>query len=136
MCVFQNFICRQLCLGFTSNVNSFAYSMCRPNEVKQIGNKQTFNLEDILAKNILASEYLKSLQEKSFQELVDEIYTRVKDTFPWLVSLHFYFNHSYHRTHAFLFIFVSQSGVPGRVPSTFFTIMFRMQMMHLTEDEV
>ena len=45
----------------------------------------TFNVDDILAKNVLASEYLKALQEKSFDELVDEIYERAKDTDPWLV---------------------------------------------------
>ena len=56
-------------------------------EVRQIGNQKTFNIEDILAKNLLASEYLKSLVDKTFDELVDEIYERVKDTDPWLVCV-------------------------------------------------
>ena len=59
--------------------------MGREGEVRQIGNQKTFNIEDILAKNLLASEYLKSLVDKTFDELVDEIYERVKDTDPWLV---------------------------------------------------
>ena len=64
----------------------WSYStFCRKGEVRQIGNQMTFNVDDILAKNVLASEYLKALQEKSFDELVDEIYERVKDTDPWLV---------------------------------------------------
>ena len=57
----------------------------REGELKQIGNQKTFNLEEILAKNVLASEYLQSLQSKTFDELIDEIYLQVKDADPWLV---------------------------------------------------
>jgi hypothetical protein len=56
-----------------------------PGELRQIGNEQTFNVEDILAKNLLSSEYLRSLEKRTFEELVDEIFERVKNTDAWLV---------------------------------------------------
>ena len=114
----------------------------RPGELPQIGNQKTFNVEDILAKNLLASEYLQSLADKTFEDLVNEIYLRVKDASTWLVGLCALLVLSQIVVDAHFFladpvrVAPLQSGVPGRVPSTFFTIMMRMQMMHLTKNEV
>lgn len=81
--------------------------------MEQYGNKETFNVELVLHKNIVDSEYYRDtcLKLNSWEEVVDEIYSTVDHVEPWM------------------------SG-NARGGSTAFGLLFRLFNLKLTEDEV
>ena len=54
--------------------------------MEQYGNTSSFNVENVLRKNIVDSEYFRDTCGKlsSWEEVVDQIYYDVKDVEPWL----------------------------------------------------
>ena len=66
-------------------------------------------MSDLLRNNILKSTYYAELQEmNSFEEVIHEMITQVRSTDPWVV------------------------GANG-VPSSFFTCLYKLMTMRLTE---
>ena len=73
------------------------------------GDAHSGNMSDLLRNNIQKSSYLKDLSEmKSVDEVIQEIITNVTYTDPWVV------------------------GANG-VPSSFFTCLYKLMLLRLTE---
>ncbi|KAJ3388214.1 PRP38 pre-mRNA processing factor 38 domain-containing protein B [Entophlyctis sp. JEL0112] len=59
------------------------------NKLKTVGNEQTMNINNLLYQNIIASPYFKNLfEKKTFDEIVDEIYSSVTSLEPFLKATH------------------------------------------------
>uniref|UniRef100_A0A061RVA8 Pre-mRNA-splicing factor 38 n=1 Tax=Tetraselmis sp. GSL018 TaxID=582737 RepID=A0A061RVA8_9CHLO len=76
------------------------------------GNKQTFNFEEVLRKNIVDSDYFRSIQAyQTWTEVIDEIYETVESVEPWLTG-------------------------NARGPSTAFCCLFKLCSMKLSRREI
>ncbi|KAJ3106803.1 PRP38 pre-mRNA processing factor 38 domain-containing protein B [Phlyctochytrium planicorne] len=79
-------------------------------KLQTVGNETTMNLNQLVYQNIISSPYFKSLYEKkSFDEVVDEIYYKVKSLEPFL---------------------------KGTTVSTAFCLLYKLWTMRLTENQV
>ncbi|XP_075264537.1 uncharacterized protein LOC142356540 [Convolutriloba macropyga] len=76
------------------------------------GNKQTFNFEAVLHKNIVNSDYYRSISTyETWSEVIDEIYESVESVEPWLTG-------------------------NARGPSTAFCCLYKLCSMQLTRKNI
>eukprot|EP01138_Halocafeteria_seosinensis_P003543 gb/GECG01003622.1/.p1 GENE.gb/GECG01003622.1/~~gb/GECG01003622.1/.p1 ORF type:complete len:583 (+),score=70.31 gb/GECG01003622.1/:1-1749(+) len=76
------------------------------------GSKRTLNMEKLLANNIVTSDYFRSLKALgTFNEVVDEIYTRVEYVEPWAAGT-------------------------ARAPSSAFCLLFKIGCLRITKKQL